>query len=546
MELNRRQFVAASGVAALSMAVCGNVAQADEAPGVGTLYTKYRNPDEIGIIHEAAKEEDFDVVVVGTGIGGICCSMLLAEQAPEAKVLLIDKMPVPGGNTNFAEICQPAYSKTWEQALSDALERASKQNNMIDPFLWATVHEDDGRLSEWFFVKHQVELSDDRFFYKGHVGAGMVTMMTGKIQSDPTYASIDMRLNTQAIALLTSDPYTVTGVQIKDRESGEYINVNAKAVMLATGGMGTNPELLRFYNNADVLEKAEPIGLGQDGDGQLMVEYTAHDMAKLSYFGSGWVVVKGKSIMSPLSCAACMQTTNVFVNQYGKRFNNESANSGPTRNSNFMVQGKVYSIMGKGIIDYFEANGSTAGMFYFWHEPTAIQDELAESIDDEFIFKADSFEELAEKIGVPVETFVAEMEQYEADALAGTGDSVFGKPAELTLPFGEPPYYAMRCAALLVQSNGGIRVNTDCQVCDPYFVPIKGLYAGGINVSGFWGELGATGISQKAGLWGGLKAARVIIEKDLGGTVDENWFGDEIYSGELADMSKLELNKPLV
>jgi hypothetical protein len=43
----------------------------------------------------------------------------------------------------------------------------------------------------------------------------------------------------------------------------------------------------------------------------------------------------------------------------------------------------------------------------------------------------------------------------EADAQAGSGDSVLGKAAEFMVPFGEGPYYAIECSSLLVQTNNG-------------------------------------------------------------------------------------------
>ena len=53
---------------------------------------------------------------------------------------------------------------------------------------------------------------------------------------------MDIRTESRATALLTDDEYTVTGVQYTDPD-GNVVHVNAKAVILATGGMSTNKEL---------------------------------------------------------------------------------------------------------------------------------------------------------------------------------------------------------------------------------------------------------------------------------------------------------------
>ena len=562
MDIDRRSFLTgAAAIAAaagtVGLAACtpastgqtgttGTASTGSSTTKGGTRYTTYPNPDEIGTVHDTSAQETVDVVVIGSGVTGLSCSMLIAEQAPDAKVLLIDKMPTPGGNTNFAEINEPAMGMSWDDALAAGIAKTNTRMDLINPYLWANVYYDNGRMSAWFFTKHGVELAGDNFYYKGHTGALTVKNLVGQIASDEAYGNLELRVGTQAIALLMSDDHTCTGVQVKDVGSGAYTNVNAKAVMLATGGMGTNAELLAYYTGLEVEEKATEIGMGQDGDGHLMVEYTAHGMSKNVDPTSGWVLVKGMDLSSALSVAASMQYANVFVNQTGTRFNSEDYSS--TRGGqdhDFINQGKVFSIMGKGLIDYFQTGGSDHGAFYYYQTPTDLAGELAKVGSNPNVFQADSLEALAKLIDVPVDDFVAEMGAYDADAKAGTGDSKFGKDAKYMVPFGDGPYYAFQCSSVLLQTNNGIRVNTDCQVIDPYCMPIAGLYAGGIAVSGFMTCMRELGISQKGGLWGGLKAARVIIENDLGGTVADDWFGDKEYDGPMPDFAHMEQNKPL-
>ncbi|MBR2834357.1 MAG: FAD-dependent oxidoreductase [Coriobacteriales bacterium] len=535
--VSRRAFVGGSAVAAAGLAagsMMGTIALADESAGVGTKYTKYPNPDEIGIVHEASAEEEFDVVVVGTGISGMSCAMLLAEQDPEAKVLLIDKETVPGGNTNLAEINAPGLSVPYQEALTAGMERAKGKMFLFSGILWAEVNSENGKVSAWLYDKHGVELATDFHYYLGHQGNRCVDTLIGIITGDPAYASIDYRLNTQAIALLMDDDHTCTGVQIKDVNSGAYTNVKAKAVMLATGGMGTNMELLSYYTGLDVA-KCMPVGLGQDGDGHLMVEYTAHGKAKGCDPTSGWVTVKGYALWDPLSVAASMQYKNVFVNQYGTRFNSEDYSSSRGGQSHdFCNQGKVFSVMSKTLIDYFETYGSDHKSYYYQDLPTPVADEIEESVDGEVVFKADTYAELAEAMGLPVEPFVADMEAYEADCVAGEGDKKFGKGPEYMIALGEGPYYGFECQPVVLQTNNGIRINALAQVCDMYFTPISGLYAGGIAVSGWHSQQRELGMSQKLGLWTGLRAARTIIEENLGAAVAEDWYGPAEYQGGVA------------
>jgi hypothetical protein len=71
------------------------------------------------------------------------------------------------------------------------------------------------------------------------------------------------------------------------------------------------------------------------------------------------------------------------------------------------------------------------------------------------------------------------------------------------------------------------------------------LYAGGIATSGFSLSRQAMGTSQHGGLCVGLKAARVMVERDLGGTVADNWFDDKEYDGPFPGFANMEMDKPL-
>ena len=76
-------------------------AKADEAAQVGGGYA---NPDAIGTPVEPDVTEDVDVVVMGSGMGGFTAAMLTKEQAPDAVVVMLEKLDTLGGNTNFAEV----------------------------------------------------------------------------------------------------------------------------------------------------------------------------------------------------------------------------------------------------------------------------------------------------------------------------------------------------------------------------------------------------------------------------------------------------------
>ena len=63
----------------------------------------------------------------------------------------------------------------------------------------------------------------------------------------------------------------------------------------------------------------------------------------------------------------------------------------------------------------------------------------------------------------------------------------------------------------MLNTNGGVRINTSAQVVDPRYKPIAGLYASGVLTSGWIGETYQMGCCQPVALWCGRKAAKHIV-----------------------------------
>ncbi|MCL1834577.1 MAG: FAD-binding protein, partial [Oscillospiraceae bacterium] len=91
-------------------------------------------------------------------------------------------------------------------------------------------------------------------------------------------------------------------------------------------------------------------------------------------------------------------------------------------------------------------------------------------------------EELAKKIGVPVDNLLASVNRY--NALVAQGDDVdFGKRSELLTTISEPPFYALKWGPSLLDVFGGAMVDANLNVIGSDSNPIPGLYAVG-NVAG--------------------------------------------------------------
>jgi len=349
-----------------------------------------------------------------------------------------------------------------------------------------------------------------RGFYAGGNGLSCIKTLIPQAKA----LGVDLRLNTQALSLIMKDPYTCIGVRAKTKE-GKIIDFKAKGVVLATGGMSTNKPLLAKYTSVD-LEKAIIDGpaSGQDGDGHVMVEATAHGRATHLCVTTAFINVKGFAYASVMGICAGMQPSNLWVNQDAIRVTDESA-VGESGCRVIETQGSIFSIMDQAGFDKYAAGGTQTHYSGFADKLVgkpipglAAEFEKYKNLPD--VFYAQTLDELARKMGIDAATFMATVERYNGFAKAGKDDE-WSKKASNIWPVSKAPFYGFRLSSGMLNTNGGIRINTKAQVVDPRYKPIVGLYAAGIVSSGWEGENYIGGTCQPVALWGGRKAARHIV-----------------------------------
>jgi fumarate reductase flavoprotein subunit len=104
------------------------------------------------------------------------------------------------------------------------------------------------------------------------------------------------------------------------------------------------------------------------------------------------------------------------------------------------------------------------------------------------VLAAGSIRELAVLMSVdPPESLAATIEEYNSFCAAGH-DDLFAKPARLLRPLTGPRYYAVKARTVCLGTKGGIRVNERLEVQDKKRLPIPGLYAGGLDAAGMYGD----------------------------------------------------------
>jgi fumarate reductase flavoprotein subunit len=278
---------------------------------------------------------------------------------------------------------------------------------------------------------------------------------------------------TRAVQLIREDAAgRVTGV-VAQRKDGSYVRCDAKkGIIICTGDYGFNREMVAKYCPQMQLPCMVRTSMGE-----------GHQMAM-------WVgAVMENSPHAPMSHMFHVMGTDAFllVNKYGKRFYNEDADTESMANQTY-EQGGVWVVfddswendvvhMGPGFKRVFRVSEKSRREFR----------DLAAGVSSgpwgRSILKANSLDELAAKMSVPLATFRATIERYNALA-KGKQDLDYGKRADRLTAIDKPPYYAewTEKPAMSLVVLGGLLANERLQALDRDGQVIPGLYLAGNTV----------------------------------------------------------------
>ena len=462
-------------------------------------------------------EATYDVVVLGGGGAGLTASITAAQNG--AKVILVEKAGSLGGNTLIAgqgfNACDPERQANTE--MSEALLGQLKSYLDLDPAdfgAFAEVLETvKGQIND-YIASGSTTLFDSPELHMLH------TYMGGKRTGlDGTVIEPDLELartfatnaldalewaesigaqwndttstilgamwprshglaNGNVITILT-DAAKANGVEIvTDTRANELIVENGKVVgvkattseganvtlhansgvVLATGGFSANAPMVVEYNNywpglSDTMPSTNAPTI--TGDGIVMAKAVGADLV-----GMGFAQLMPSShpvdgsLFSGIWGSA---ETQVFVNKEGKRYVNEYAER---------------DVLSKAAL------AQTDGIFYIiCDNKIAKNADVAGMEAKGNVVVADTLEELAEKLGIPADTFVETIERYNSFVDAQKDDD-FGKPL-----FGEKideaPFVATPRSPLLHHTMGGVKIDTNTHVISTEGNVIDGLYAAG-------------------------------------------------------------------
>lgn len=282
---------------------------------------------------------------------------------------------------------------------------------------------------------------------------------------------------TTATGLIQDEEGVVTGVFAENSEGA--IQINARAVVLATGGFSNNMNMLKrqgFRDIDNVMNVGVPYANGfgveeaiKAGGLDLMIESVPMSAACIDAFsGNFWNdPYNGCNGFSAFAKA-------VMVNQNGERFVDEGfTQSNPLRQPLPSKENeRTYVIFDEPMfVEHFSGN-------YNAGNPS---DALANAVasGDPSLAKCDTIEECAQVMGIDAATLKKTFDSYNEYAISGK-DQDFGKNAEFLQQI-TAPIYIGRIKTGVTATIGGVATNEHYQVVDADWNPIEGLYAVGVD-----------------------------------------------------------------
>ena len=306
--------------------------------------------------------------------------------------------------------------------------------------------------------------------------------------------AVDIRLGTP-VKKIIREGNRVTGVIAeKDRKT---MRVNAGAVVIGTGGYANHREWIKKYTGFDLEVNLFPMGnAGKMGDGIRMaweVGAAEEGMGLLQLVRVGPLLGPGaqaKHLLEPVGVQP-----NLYVNQRGERYFDEGMAPNFAFDGNALTRQKErysYNIFDEAAKRDMVEKGVVMGLGMMLPPGTRfarLDEGLKITLEqgNPNVFVADSIEGLAIKMGINANTLKATVDEYNEFCEKGH-DDLFAKDPRYLRPLKVPKFYAIKNYAAFIGTLGGIKINHKMEVLDREERAIPGLYAGGIDAGGVYGD----------------------------------------------------------
>lgn len=499
--------------------------------------------------------ETFDVVVVGYGFAG--ASAAIAAHDAGANVLLLEKMPQPGGISicsaggvrvaNDVELAFQYLKRTNADTAPDDVLRALAVGMTEVPAMLETltraceatvsyrhapaIYPFPGRDTFGFCTVDLIPDFDPKTAYPSVRALGAGALAFRVLQCNVEQRGIEVRTSSRATRLFTEGSGRVIGLRIE--RGGDARNVSVTGgVVLACGGFEADPAMQRQYWQAQPVVSCA--FRGNTGDGIRMAQAVGADLWHMwHYHGTYGFRVDGYPLGvrtkrlpdwypsaqgdaefdSFFDDGRAVKMPWILLDRDGRRFMNEyepyMQDTGHRGLDRYRPETQDFPTIpcwlisdevGRGLFPWGQPLYNDAELSLQWS-----QDNQAE-VQRGVIRKADTLESLAHAIGVDASELNETVQQWNR-ACELESDDVYRRPPSSMLRLSEPPYYYAEIWPVVSNTQGGPVHDPAQRVLDPYGEPIPGLYAAGELGSAF-GHLYLSGGNVSECFIGGAIAGR--------------------------------------
>lgn len=473
-------------------------AVADAAKKAGVTLSKADKKAIKKVVKTLPKESTYDVVVIGAGGAGF--SAAIEAKNAGANVVLLEKMPAVGGNSLISGAEMNA-AKNWVQPKL-GINDDSPELHAEDTYKGGDMKGDMNVIkvmthnaldaAKWCRDYLGVRFEDDNLFFfgghsrkralipVGHTGTEFIT----KFQAKADELGIPVITNMKAEELIKDKSGRVVGV--KATMNGASYTFNAKGgVVLATGGFGANPEMVKKYNPKIDERFKTTDAPGTTGEALYMAERAGAQLVNMGY-------IQTYPICDPISgvielIADARFDGAIMLNQEGKRFVEE------LQRRDVLSEAILKQTGGYCWVLWNDKIGSISNTVE--EHPTEYEAFTKQGI----MATCDDLKCVADFTKIPFDSLKGTVNRVSS--MTGKGnDKDFNHRSGL-VDMTQGKYYVIKAVPSVHHTMGGVRINEKAQA----------LTAEGKAIPGLWAAGEVTGVTHGTNRLGGNAYTDIIV-----------------------------------